>query len=86
MALTLVGVALGAKDPTERGLATDAVIAAVDDGRMDAPRLAAGLSKASDVGLARPRRWATALSDVAAASATPCPDRAGRRGARRSGR
>jgi hypothetical protein len=68
MALTLVGVALGAKDPAERGLATDAAIAAMEDGRVDAPRLAAGLSKAADLGLARPRRWATALADVAGSS------------------
>jgi hypothetical protein len=69
MAAALIGVALGAKEPTERGLAADAVIAAVEDGRLDADRLAAGMSKASELGLARPRRWASALSEVAAVSA-----------------
>jgi Family of unknown function (DUF6493) len=68
MAATLLGVALGAKDAGERGLATDALIAAVDDGRADAKALAGGLGRAAELGLARPRRWATSLADAASVS------------------
>jgi hypothetical protein len=70
MAATLLGVALGAKDPAERGLAADVVIAAVEEGRIDVPVLAGGLTRAGELRVARPRRWATALADVAAVSPT----------------
>ena len=68
MAATLLGVALGAKEAGERGLAADSLIAAVEHGRVDAVALSAGLGRAAELGLARPRRWAQSLADVAAVS------------------
>jgi hypothetical protein len=68
MAAVLLGVALGAKDAAERGLAADVVIAAVEEGRIDESVLAGGLARVAELGVARPRRWATALADVAAVS------------------
>jgi hypothetical protein len=66
--LALVGIALGAKEAGERGLAADVARLAIQDGRLDAEGLARGLSAATAVGLDRPQRWARSLADVAADS------------------
>lgn len=67
-ALTLLGIALGAKEAGERGLATDIARLALADGRVDATGLARGFGTAAAVALDRPQRWATSLADVAAES------------------
>jgi uncharacterized protein DUF6493 len=67
-ARTLLGIALGAKEAGERGLATDVVRLALADGRITAPDLAEGLTAAAAVVCDRPNRWALSLADVAASS------------------
>lgn len=67
-ALTLLGIALGAKEAGERGLATDVGRLAIADGRLDAAGLGRGLAAATAVQLDRPQRWALSLADVAADS------------------
>lgn len=44
MALLMLALGLAAKEPGESGLATDALIAAIDDGRLDAHKLGATLA------------------------------------------
>ena len=51
---TLLGMALGAKEAGERGLASDVVGLALVDGRLTAPDLAEGLVAAAAVGCDRP--------------------------------
>jgi uncharacterized protein DUF6493 len=68
-ALLLLGIALGAKEAGERGLAADVARLAITDGRLDGAGLAKGLSGAAAVALDRPQRWAISLADVAAESA-----------------
>ena len=65
---TLLGMALGAKEAGERGLASDVVGLALVDGRLTAPDLAQGLVAAAAVNCDRPNRWALSLADVAARS------------------
>lgn len=65
---TLLGLALGAKEAGERGLATDVVRLALADGRLTASGLAEGLTATTLVACDRPNRWALSLADVAAAS------------------
>ena len=73
-ARALIGIALGAKEAGERGLATDIVSLALADGRLTASALAEGLAAAAAVACDRPNRWAISLADVAAVSdATPPP-------------
>lgn len=67
-ARTLLGIALGAKEAGERGLATDVVRLALADGRLTASDLAAGLAAAAAADCDRPNRWSLSLTDVAAAS------------------
>lgn len=67
-ARTLLGIALGAKEAGERGLATDVVGLALDDGRLSAAGLAEGLTGAASLACDRPNRWALSLADVAAQS------------------
>ena len=64
----LLGIALGAKEAGERGLAADVVGSALADGRMTPPGLAEALSEAARIGCDRPNRWALSLADVAAYS------------------
>lgn len=64
-ARTLIGIALGAKEAGERGLATDVVGLALADGRMTASDLAEGLTAAAAADCDRPIRWAVSLADVA---------------------
>jgi hypothetical protein len=47
--------------PEESGLATEALIAAVDDGRLDSARLTEALEQLLSVGLAKPERLARTL-------------------------
>jgi len=65
---TLVGIALGAKEAGERGLATDVARLALADGRLTASTLAEGLTTAAAARCDRPNRWAVSLADVAADS------------------
>ena len=67
-ARTLIGIALGAKEAGERGLAGDVASLALADGRLVAATLAEGLSGAAALACDRPNRWALSLADVAAAS------------------
>jgi hypothetical protein len=67
-ARALVGIALGAKEAGERGLAADVVRVAMADGRLTASILAEGLTAAAAASCDRPNRWALSLTDVAAAS------------------
>jgi hypothetical protein len=64
----LLGIALGAKEAGERGLATDVVRVSIGDGRLTAADLGEGLTAAAGVALDRPNRWALALADVASDS------------------
>jgi hypothetical protein len=68
IARTLLGVALGAKDRGERGLASDVAIAALAQARLDGAALGEALRSTVPIERARPRRWAEALADVAAVS------------------
>jgi hypothetical protein len=70
MARLLVGTALGQREPGERGLAVDVIIAAVEDGRLDGAGLADGLTRTAERLVDRPRRWAIALDEVGSASAS----------------
>jgi len=67
-ATALLGIALGAKESGERGLATDVARLAIADGRLDGAGLTRGFASAAAVELDRPLRWAQSLADVAAAS------------------
>jgi hypothetical protein len=67
-ARALLGIALGAKEAGERGLATDVVRLALGDGRLTASDLAEGLRAAAAVACDRPNRWGLALADIAATS------------------
>ena len=67
-AMALIGIALGAKEAGERGLAADVARVAVSDGRLTATMLAQGLAAAAVVDLDRPRRWAQSLAELAAGS------------------
>jgi len=72
----LLAVALQAKEPGQRGLAVDAVIAGIDDGRLAAATVVTGLDEvatglevqpdaAHPVTLFRPGRLATSLDEIA---------------------
>ncbi len=67
-ARTLLGIALGAREAGERGLASDVVRLALADGRMVASNLTEALAVAAAVRCDRLNRWAVSLADVAAAS------------------
>ena len=68
-ARALVGIALGAREAGERGLATDIVRMALTDGRLTASGVAEGLTAAAAVDCDRPIRWAVSLADIASHSA-----------------
>lgn len=61
----LLCIGLFAKEPGEHGLATDALVAAIQDGRVDAQRLASPLIHFLQSGGVKPTRLAKALSIVA---------------------
>jgi len=64
----LLGIALGAKETGERGLASDVVRLSMADGRMTPSDLAEGLAAAAAIACDRPNRWALALAEVASSS------------------
>jgi hypothetical protein len=68
MARLLLAGALSSIRPELQGLATDALIAAVDDGRMDGGRLGGTLHCLFTGGLVKPNRLAKALRDAARVS------------------
>ena len=68
VARALVGLGLGAKERGERGLAADVAISAIAEGRLDGAALGDALRSTVSIDRARPRRWAEALTDVAAVS------------------
>src|SRR5262249_15503083 len=61
MALLLLAAGLTAKYPEESGLATEALIAAVDDGRLDSGKLSEALASLLAADLAKPERLAKTL-------------------------
>jgi hypothetical protein len=64
----LLGLALGAKEAGERGLAADIAGLAIADGRLAADGLAEGLTATVALACDRPNRWALALAEVASQS------------------
>lgn len=65
----LLALGLGAKETTEAALSTDALIAAISDGRIDAEMLGAELRRLAPTGLMKPARWARTLGVAARISA-----------------
>jgi hypothetical protein len=68
MGLLLLALALAAKEPGEAGLAIDAAIRAIEDGRLDAERFGSMLAALLPVGLIKPGRWQKTLAEVARVS------------------
>jgi hypothetical protein len=68
LALLLLVLGLAAKQPGEHGLATDAAIAAIHDGRVDGERLGTVMAELLPTGLIKSARWAKTLGDVARVS------------------
>jgi hypothetical protein len=68
MALVLLTLGLAAKQADEHGLATDGLIAAIDDGRIDGPLLGGAMRSLLPTALIKPSRWAKALRDAARVS------------------
>ncbi len=69
LATLLLGLGLGAKEPGESGLATDAAIAALEDGRLTGEALGETMATLLPTGIIKAARWAKTLSIVA----TACP-------------
>jgi hypothetical protein len=65
MGLLLLSLGLAAKDPGEHGLATDALIAAIDDGRVDGELLGGVLADLLPSGLVKAARFAKTLGQAA---------------------
>jgi hypothetical protein len=68
MALLLLALGLSAKQADEHGLATDGLIAAIDDGRIDSSLLGGAMQSLLPTGLIKPPRWAKTLRDAARVS------------------
>jgi Family of unknown function (DUF6493) len=68
MARLLLAGSLSANTPEVQGLATDALIAAVNDGRVDGQLLGEAIHQLLQVGLAKPARLTKALADAARVS------------------
>jgi hypothetical protein len=68
IAVLLLASALSAKHPDESILATDALIAAIDDGRLDGKKLGDALALLLPSGLIKPSRWAKSLGSAARVS------------------
>jgi hypothetical protein len=68
MAILLLTLGLAAKEASEYGLATDALIVAVDDGRIDGLLIGGSMRALLSSGLIKPARWAKTLSDAARVS------------------
>jgi hypothetical protein len=65
----LLGLGLGAKEPGEAGVAVDALIRGIEDGRLSAESLGTALTELAATGLIKPPRWARTLAEGARASA-----------------
>jgi hypothetical protein len=72
MALLMLTLGLAAKDAAENGLATDALIAAIDDGRLDGDNLGQALAALVSTGLVKLSRWARTLGQAARISPLHC--------------
>jgi hypothetical protein len=68
MALVLLVLGLAAKEPGESGLATDALIASIEDGRLDGRKLGAALAPLLPTGLVKASRWAKTLGTASRSS------------------
>jgi len=68
MALHLLALALSSKQPDESGLATDVLIAAINDRRLDGGELGAVMHALEPSGLIKPLRWAKGLEALARTS------------------
>jgi hypothetical protein len=68
MGYLLLALGLAAKEPGEYGLATDALIAAIDDGRVDAEGLGGILARLLPTGLVKAARYAKTLGQSARVS------------------
>ena len=83
MALLMLALGLAAKQPGENGLATDSLIAAIDDGRLDACKLGATLAFLAPmikcVRLARTLSQAAHIAPSSASGGTSNPKRLARR-------
>ncbi len=69
VAMLLLAIGLAAKEPGEKGLAVDGMIAALSEARLDPAALGAVMSSLLLSGLIKATRWASTLSEVARASA-----------------
>lgn len=68
MAILLLALGLAAKEPGQSGLAVDALIAAVEEERLDSERLGAAMAMLFPSGLVKAARWAKTLAEAARAS------------------
>jgi hypothetical protein len=68
MGLLLLTVGLAAKQPDEAGLATDGLIAAIEDGRVDGRLLGGSMGLLLSTGLVKAARWAKTLGVAARVS------------------
>jgi hypothetical protein len=68
LATLLLVLGLAAREPGEHGVAVDAAVAAVAEGRTDAERLGEAMARLLPTGLIKAARWAKTLPIVAAAS------------------
>lgn len=68
MAQLLLAVGLASKQQTECGLATDILIAAIADGRIEGDALGACMGRLLFTGLIKPPRWARTLAEAARVS------------------
>lgn len=69
MANLLLAVGLASKEPGQAGLATDILIAAIADGRVDGEFLGTTLGSLLFTGVIKPSRWASTLGEAARVSA-----------------
>ncbi len=68
MGVVLLTLGLAAKQADVHGLAADALIAAIDDGRIDGARLGTAMRSLLPTSLIKPARWAKTLQDAARVS------------------
>jgi hypothetical protein len=65
MALLLLALGLAAKEPGESGLAADALIHTIEDGRLDPDGLGEVMASLLSSGIVKAARWAKTLGDAA---------------------
>ncbi len=68
MGLLLLVTGLAAKEPGEQGLAIDAAIRAIEDGRLGSDNLAHAIAQLLPTGIVKPGRWQKAFVDIARTS------------------